>query len=144
MDIQRYLDNFFLTKDIVFVPGKKAIQNLFSNVDVLQSQKVHFFCDPFLRAPNVSNQGVINYVTSSTTFCLAVTSTLDLPYFNETNQDNANSKYTLKIEPLIVILNEIVKDLNCNGFTVSFDYTDATNVMDINFDGLIGNLKITI
>ena len=143
MDIQRYLDNYFTSKDMPFIVGTKGIQNLFQNKDVLQSQKVHFFCDPILRKPETNKFGNQSKIISTTTYCLAVTSTMDMPYFNELNTDNAESKFTLNIEPLIEVMNGIVRDLSCGGYDVSFDYVDVTDVKDVNFDGLIGSITFT-
>lgn len=143
MDIQRYLDNYFASKDMPFVVGNKGIQNLFMNKDVLQSQKIHFFCDPILRKPTTNAYGKQTKIIASTNYCLAVTSTMDMPYFNEKNTDNSDSKFTLNIEPLIAVMNGIVIDLSCDGFDVTFDYLDVINVKDINFDGLIGSITFT-
>lgn len=143
MDIQRYLDNYFKSKDMPFIVGTKGIQNLFRNSDVLQSQKVHFFCDPILRKPTINKFGNQSKIVASTTFCLAVTSTMDMPYFNELNTDNAETKFILNIEPLIAVLNGIAKDISCDGYDVTFDYVDVTDVKDVNFDGLIGTITFT-
>lgn len=144
MDIQRYLDNYFSDKDMPFIVGTKGIQNLFRNADILQSKKVHFFCDPILRKPVTNKYGVQSRMVSTTTYCLAVTSTMDMPYFNELNTNNAHTKFTLNIEPLIEVMNGIVRDLSCNGYDVIFDYVDVTDVKDVNFDGLIGSISFTI
>ena len=143
MDIQRYLDDYFTSKDMPFIVGTKGIQNLFRNADILQSQKIHFFCDPILRKPTTNAYGKETKLIASTTYCIAVTSTMDMPYFNEKNTDNAQSKFTLNIEPLIAVMNGIVRDLSCGGYDITFDYVDVTDVKDVNFDGLIGSITFT-
>lgn len=144
MDIQRYLDNYFISKDMPFIVGTKGIQNLFRSADILQSKKIHFFCDPILRRPTLNAYGKINKIVATTTYCLAVTSTMNMPYFNEMNTGNAQSKFTLNIEPLIEVMNGIARDLSCDGYDVTFDYVDVTNVKDVNFDGLIGSITFAL
>jgi hypothetical protein len=140
-DIETYLDIYFKSKDIVFVSGSKAVQNLFENESELQSTKVHFFCDPILRIPTrTKHGGKIVSITSKTSFALAVTSTMDMPYFNEMNTDNQQSKYNLNIKPLILLIDQIIKDFHCAGLEVKEDYIPAINLKDINFDGIIGTI----
>jgi hypothetical protein len=143
MDIQRYLDNYFTSKDMPFIVGTKGIQNLFNNSDILQSKKIHFFCDPILRKPVINKFGQQTKLVATTSYCIAVTSTMDMPYFNEKNTDNAGSKFTLNIEPLIEVMNTIVKELSCFGYDITFDYVDVTNVKSVNFDGLIGSISFS-
>jgi hypothetical protein len=143
MDIQRFLDNYFTDKDMPFLVGTKKIQNLFSNSSFLQSGKVHFFCDPIQRRPTRNNFGKATGYSATINFCLCVTSTLDMPYMNETNQ-NITNKFTDNIEPLIQLWNGIVKDFGCSGFDISNEsYVDTINVQDVNFDGIIGTITLT-
>ena len=143
MDIQRYLDNYFQSKDMPFIVGTKVVQNLFSNSDVLQSGKVHFFCDPIQRRPTRSKQGITTGYNATINFCLCVASTLDMPYMNETNQ-TIDNKYTKNIEPLITVWNGIVKDFGCGGFDITNEcYVDTINIKDVNFDGIIGTVTLT-
>ena len=143
MDIQRYLDNYFQTKEIPFIVGTKVVQNLFQNADVLQAGGIHFFCDPIQRRPKRSSQGIATGYEAIINFCLCVASTLDMPYMNETNQ-TIDNKYTTNIEPLINEWNAIVKDFGCAGFDIGNEsYIDTINIKDVNFDGIIGTITLT-
>ena len=143
MDIQRYLDNYFQTKEIPFIVGTKVVQNLFQNSDILQAGGIHFFCDPIQRRPKRNQFGKATGYEAIINFCLCVASTLDMPYMNETNQ-MIDNKYTTNIEPLINEWNAIVKDFGCAGFDISNEsYIDTINIKDVNFDGIIGTITLT-
>ena len=143
MDIQRYLDDYFQTKEIPFIVGTKVVQNLFQNSDVLQAGGVHFFCDPIQRRPKRNQFGKATGYEAIINFCLCVASTLDMPYMNETNQ-TVDNKYTTNIEPLITMWNAIVKDFGCAGFDIGNEsYIDTINIKDVNFDGIIGTITLT-
>lgn len=143
MDIQRYLDNYFQTKEIPFIVGTKVVQNLFSNADILQAGGIHFFCDPIQRRPKRNQFGKATGYEAIINFCLCVASTLDMPYMNETNQ-TIDNKYTTNIEPLITEWNSIVKDFGCANFDISNEsYIDTINIKDVNFDGIIGTITLT-
>ena len=142
MDIQRYLDNYFQTKEMPFIVGSKVTQNLFQNSDILQTGAVHFFCDPIQRRPTRNQFGKETGYTATLNFCLCVTSVLDMPYMNETNQLIEN-KFSTNIEPIIQVWNGIVKDFGCAGFDISNEsYVDTINVKDVNFDGIIGTVTL--
>jgi hypothetical protein len=143
MDIQRFLDNYFQNKAMPFIVGTKKIQNLFSNSDILQAGRFHFFCDPIQRRPTRNQLGKVTGYSATINFCLCRTSTIDMPYMNETNQ-TIDNKYTTNIEPIIIEWNAIVKDFGCSGFGISNEsYVDTINVQDVNFDGIIGTITLT-
>ena len=138
MDIQRYLDNFFKLKDIVFVPGTRVIQNLFDNDQSLLTNQLYFFCDPIRREIKRSASGVATGQKATISFAFVVYSDLDMPYFNEV--PNTENKYTKNIEPIIIKWNLLIKELACKLDVSNENYTDVLNIKDINFDGIIGDI----
>ena len=142
MDIQRFLDNFFKLKDIVFLPGTRTIQNLFRN-GVGENTKLHFFCDPIQRTPLYSMQGTLTGQRATINFAFVTTSNLDQVYMNE--QGTTENKYTENIEPLIENFHGVIKDLNCAGAEIeNISFVDVINIKDVNFDGIIGSFTITL
>lgn len=142
MDIQRKLDIYFQAKDIIFVPGTRVIQNLFSSRSDIELDKIHFFCDPIQRMPQRTSGGVLKGQKATINFAFVVCSTIDQPYMNETIDSNIDTKYTKNIEPLILQWNQIVKDLSCDMDISNESFTDVVNIKDVNFDGIIGQITI--
>jgi hypothetical protein len=142
MDIQRFLDNYFQAKEIIFIPGTKVIQNLFSSRSDIELDKIHFFCDPIQRVQKRTLTGTLTGQKSTINFALVVCSTIDQPYMNETVTSNVDTKYTKNIEPLIIQWNQIVKDLGCSFDISNESFTDIVNIKDVNFDGIIGQITL--
>lgn len=140
MDIQRFLDGFFTANNIKFVPGTKAVQNLFENTSVIMPNQLYFFCDPIQRQVKRSRDGSYTGQKATINFAFVTNSDLDMPYMNE--NVNTVNKYTNNIEPIINKWNLFVKKLACTLTVTNESYTDIINIKDVNFDGLIGQITL--
>lgn len=147
MDLVRVLETYCNDNDIIFMYGSKSHLNLVQREEGLDADKVHLLLFPVKRISKSNDLGIRikanEYVGQ---FFLVVNSNMDLHYFNERNQDQATSKFTTNIEPLITQHTAIGNALlGCNYSleVEQWDCIDAIDVLDANLDGIWCNFKIT-
>lgn len=143
MDLVRVFETYCSANDIEFRYGSKSHLNLLeSDID---NTKIYLLLFPVKRQNKLGDLGLrINTNTYSGKFMLLVGSNYDLHYFNEREQDEATSKYTVNIEPLITTFKALGNYLACDGLEINlWDNIDAVDVLDANKDGLWCTYQIT-
>lgn len=141
-DLVEILETYCNNNDIVFVYGRKSSLNLLDDKhekETMTDGKVYLMVEPFRRLPisNTTTSRVSGYNFTGN-MLLVVNSKLDMPVYNELNNDTERSKYTLNVKPLLDIykgLNEMLA--RCTDITVnSFESIDVYDLFDQNKDGL--------
>jgi hypothetical protein len=141
-DFVRILQDYCQLKDYHYSYGRKSNLNLLKS-DTLED-KVYLLHEPFPRTPEMSNAGnkVVSYLFTGSFFLLKK-STMDMPYFNEVNNDEARSKYVLNIEPLLEHHLAMANYFGCGDLEVlKFEAIDVVNVLDTNKDGLLISYQV--
>jgi hypothetical protein len=117
MDIVRVFQNFCIANNYYFSYGTRSVQNLLTNPDTFNEDKVHLLLEPVRRISNVSNGGVsVRTRTYSGKYMFVLRDNFDLNYFNEKGTDEAESKYTTRIEPLLPLYAALEKHfITCDG-----------------------------
>lgn len=136
MDLVRVFETYCNENDIEFRYGSKSHLNLLeSDID---PTKIYLLLFPVRRKPISNNTGTKLTTNSySGNFFLIVGSNYDLHYFNEREQNQSTSKYTVNIEPLITTFKSIGNYLLCDGLELNqWENIDAIDVLDANKDGL--------
>ena len=134
-DLVRILEDYSNSNDIIFRYGSKSHLNLLEGREELTEDKVHLLLFPVRR-------GLFDRSTSSRvvngSFFLVMPDNFDRHYFNEREQPTADSKYTLKIEPLNVYATSMQIYLDSCGEidVLTFDSVEAIDVLDANVTGL--------
>ena len=136
-DFTRVLQEYCVANDISYHYGRRANLNLLQS-DLL-ADKVYLLHEASPRRANYNSTGTsIEKFTFIGKFFLMVKSTVDMPYFNEKQDDDSISKYTLNIEPLLDLFESMGNDFGCSDFEISqWETIDAINVFDANKDGII-------
>lgn len=142
-DLVEILENYCNDNDIVFVYGRKATLNLLDDkneAETMELNKVYLMVEPFRRVPIIEsiNARVKGYNFTGAMF-LVVNSNLDMPVYNEVNNDIERSKYKLNVLPLLSVYNSMNTFLaRCTDITVvSFESIDVYDIFDQNKDGLL-------
>jgi hypothetical protein len=140
MDIVRIFQQFCIDNDYYFSYGTRSVQNLLTNPDTFNEDKVHLLLEPVRRISNVSNGGLsVRTRTYSGKYMFVLRDNYDLNYFNEKGTDEAESKYTTRIEPLLPLYAALEKQfIACNDLDlVAHDNIDITDALDANLTGLV-------
>lgn len=132
-DLVRILESFCEANDTQFHYGNKSHLNLIDANSDLCPDKIHLLLFPLRRGNVVDSARIYNG-----NFFYVKPDDFSQEYFNETDQDNRESKYATCIEPLIQSLDNLEKKLRwCEGIDiVSFESVDAIDVLDANMSGL--------
>ncbi len=142
-DIVRILQTIAEEKNITYHYGKKAALNLLDGT--LEQGKIFLLHEFTNRKSQYNASGTA--ITSSIyegKFFLVKHSDYDQHYFAERGEE-ANSKYTQNIEPLLEVFHSVGNTLACQGHTVlQWDNIDVTDALDANMDGLLCSYKIQI
>lgn len=140
----RTLKDFCTSLDIHFEYGTKANINLIDQG--LEAGKIYFLCDPITISAGQSqlktNVNQTSYIGSA---LLVVGSNIDMPYFTESGNDDADSKFTQNIEPLAQVGLNLNNKFACTDMEVSeWKMTETNDVLDGNFDGYLINFKVNV
>lgn len=132
-DLVRILESTCNANDTEFHYGNKSHLNLIDANSDLCPDKVHLLLFPLRRGNLINSTRIYNG-----NFFYVKPDDFAQEYFNETEQDNCESKYDTCIEPLIKSLDLLEQKLRwCEGIDiVSFESTDAIDVLDANMSGL--------
>lgn len=132
-DLVRILETFCASNDVQFHYGNKSHLNLIDSNSDLCPDKIHLLLFPLRRSNVIDSARIYNG-----NFFYVKPDNFAQEYFNETEGENCESKYTTCIEPLIKSLDELEKKLRwCEGIDiVSFESVDAIDVLDANMSGL--------
>jgi len=142
-DFVRIVKEYCGLKGFEFVTGNKAVQNLFQPNQILNPNKIYLFLDPVTRKSERTISGAVKSKVFTGNFGLLVKSNLDMPYFEEVNNSELISKYTMNIEPLFAQTELMQKDLGCQNLEVlDWSEIDIKDFLDANFDGLIITYQI--
>jgi hypothetical protein len=142
-DLVRILKEYCDLKGFEFVTGNKAVQNLFQPNQILNPNKIYLFLDPVTRKSERTISGSVKGKVFTGNFGLLVKSSLDMPYFEEVNNSELISKYTMNIEPLFTETELMQKDLGCQNLEVlDWSEIDIKDFLDANFDGVIVTYQI--
>ena len=142
-DIVRLLESIALDNNLVYHYGRKAALNLLDgSAEAETTYLLHEFTN---RKSEYNDSGTLiiaaNYEGK---FFLVKQSDFDQNYFAEAG-DVETSKYTLHIEPLLILFKTIGNSLACSGIEVSqWDNIDVTDALDANMDGLLCSYKLRI
>lgn len=142
-DIVRILQEIAEHKDIEYHYGKKAALNLLDGT--LERDKIFLLHEFTNRKSEYNTTGTaIIAANYEGKFFLVKHSDYDQNYFAEKGNEET-SKYTLNIEPLLKIFQQIGNSVACMGYTVNqWDNIDVTDALDANMDGLLCTYKIRI
>lgn len=115
-----------------FTYGNKSNQNLLESDRI--SNKIYFLLDPVVRNEPPSEYGGDAGIDFSGDFMIVVKSKLD---------DTYTDKYKNNIKPLLDELKRFKALIDCSKYEItSWSYIDATDVLDVNTDGLVITYKI--
>lgn len=136
-DFTRTLQEYCNANGISYHYGRKASLNLLTT-DQLED-KVYLLHEASPRRANMNTTKTrIESFTFIGKFFLMVKSTIDMPYFNEKQEGDSNSKYTNNIEPLLNMFQDIGNSFGCTDFEVEqWESIDVVNVFDANRDGVL-------
>ena len=136
-DLVRILESYCATNSIEFRYGSEQHLNLLQGT--LTYDQIYLLLFPVTRL-TVQNADSIKVQGTRFTgrFMLVRGSDYANHYFNENQKDQATSKYTINIEPLLTTNRAIAEHLMCNESLIIDQHQcqDAVNVMDANKDGL--------
>ena len=142
MDIVRVFESFCTTNEYFFSYGTRSVQNLLTNPDDYCKDKVHLLLEPVRRKSEVT-AGVTGLSVKSRLYSgkymFVLRDNFDLNYFNEKGTDQAESKYTTRIEPLLPLYAALEKRfIACENLDlVGHDNIDITDALDANLTGLV-------
>ena len=146
-DIVRSLEQFSSSKGYVFHYGRKAVLNLIDTGEnwTGATDTIYFLLENRKIKP-VTNTTKTNVKGNSFdgVFFLVKHSDLDLNFFDETGEESTG-KYTVNIEPLLVVLKELQTYFSCT--LIDFEVVEAddvTDILDMNADGLMVKFKAYI
>jgi hypothetical protein len=142
-DIVRLLQDVAVNNGITYHYGRKAALNLLDgSADAGTIYLLHEFTN---RKSEYNNSGTqIVAANYEGKFFLVKHSDYSQQYFEEAAQQD-DSKYTVNIEPLLAVFNDIGNSLACMGHTIDqWDNIDVTDALDANMDGLLCTYKIRI
>lgn len=136
MDIVRIIETYCDENNIEFRYGSKEHLNLLGGE--IDPTKIYLLLFPVKRDSRTGSLGLsIRNTSYSGNFYLVVTSDYSLHYFNEKEQDESTSKYTVNIEPLLTAFKDLGNSLSCDELNINkWSNVDATDVLDANKDGL--------
>lgn len=142
-DIVRILQQIAEANSLQYHYGKKAALNLLDGT--IEPDRIFFLHEFTNRKSEYNDSGTrIIAATYEGKFFLVKHSNYDQQYFKERGQE-ASSKYTQNIEPLLQIHYAIGNALACNGHVVQqWDNIDVTDALDANMDGLLCSYRIRI
>ena len=135
-DLVRILEEYCEDNDIQFEYGSEQHLNLIQGD--IDNNRIYLLLFPVTRRTS-ANAGSIKvqgrrYVGR---FMLLKGSDYANHYFKENNTDQATSKYTVNIEPLLTVNESILNGLMCADLEIErHECDDAINVLDANKDGL--------
>lgn len=138
IDFVRILQDYCSNSNIEYHYGRKSNLNLLKAT--LSNEKIYCLHEPSPRKIVMTKAGLrVAGYTFNGMFFLVKQSTMDMPYLNEMNNDEARSKYVLNIEPLLAVFEQMANKFGCNNNLeiISFDCIDVVNVLDTNKDGLL-------
>ncbi len=135
-DLVRILQDYCGANNIQFEYGSEAHLNLLRGA--LDYEKIYLLLFPVKR---ISLQGSNSLRVQGRTFIgrylLVKGSDYASHYFSENDKDEQTGKYTLNIEPLLSVFDNIANGLMCSGLEISnHQCDDAVDVLDANKDGL--------
>ena len=123
-----------------FSYGTRSVQNLLTNPDEFCEDKVHVLLEPVRRKSEISSGGLsIKSRLYSSKYLLVWRDNYDKNYFNEKGTDQAESKYSTRIEPMLPVYAALEKQfIACEGLElVQHDNIDITDALDANLTGLV-------
>lgn len=135
-DLVRILEEYCAANNIEFKYGSESHLNLLQGD--MDPEQIYLLLFPFNRR---SIQGPGSLVVQGRRFIgryfLLKGSNRANHYFNENDTDQASSKYTVNIEPLLEIDLGIQNALMCANLEIDLhECQDAVNVLDANKDGV--------
>lgn len=145
-DFVRILQDYATAKSWQYSYGRKSNLNLLAADTVLDNDKVYLLHEASPRKPEKNSTGtaVKSYLFTGY-FFLMVKSENDMPYFNETGNDEARSKYVLYIEPLLELWQEMNNAFLCDDMDVLvFECIDVVNFFDENRDGILVTYQVRV
>jgi hypothetical protein len=145
-DIVRIFEDYCDDQEYYFGYGTTSIQNLLTNPNDYTTDKVHLLLEPVRRKSEVNNTNFGFNVKSrlfTGKYMLVLRDNFDLHFFNEKGQNEATSKYSTRIEPLLTNYALLEKYfMACEGLDlVQHDNFDVTDALDANMTGLIVNFQ---
>jgi len=142
-DIVRILHTIATQKQLEYHYGKKAALNLLDGS--LEPDKIFLLHEFTSRKSEYNDTGTkITGAVYDGKFFLVKHADYDAHYFAERGEE-ATSKYTQNIEPLLSVFTNLGNTLACTGATVTkWENIDVTDALDANMDGLLCTYSINI
>lgn len=141
MDIVRQLENICNTLGYKFHYGNKSHLNLIEQNGSLEPDLTHLLLFPVRRGARDYNNNTRAY---SGYFFFVRPDDFAQDYYNNTDSVETNDKFTTKIEPLLVELNDLENKLGyCESFDIiDFSSTEIVDTLDMNMTGLWVNFNL--
>lgn len=144
-DIVRIFESYCASNDIEFRYGSKSHLNLLeSDIDPNQ---IYLLLFPPRRKNRFGDLGLsVKNIAYTGNFFLLVGANRDLHYFNEREQSQLTSKYTVNVEPLLSTFKSLGNYLGSCGDDLNinlWENIDAIDVLDANKDGIWCTYEIT-
>lgn len=142
-DIVRILQDIAEGRGLEYHYGKKAALNLLKGT--LDASKIFFLHEFTNRTSEYNTTGTrIQATNYDGKFFLVKHSNYDQQYFKEVGEE-ATSKYTQNIEPLLTLFNDFGNALACQEFYIlQWSNIDVTDAFDGNYDGILCTYKIKV
>ncbi|MES2487390.1 MAG: hypothetical protein V4581_15770 [Bacteroidota bacterium] len=142
-DIVRILHTIAQARQLEYHYGKKAALNLLDGT--LEPDKIFLLHEFTNRKSQYNDTGtLITGAVYEGKFFLVKHAEFDAHYFAERGEE-ATSKYTQNIEPLLAEFSAIGNSLACTGAEVTkWENVDVTDALDANMDGLLCSYTISI
>lgn len=142
-DFTRILQEYCNSNSISYHYGRRANLNLLnSDIDAGKVYMLHE-ASPRKAVFNSTKTFVEKYQFTGK-FFLLVKSTVDMPYFNEKQDNDSESKYTTNIEPLLNMFETIGNSFGCTDLEIDqWEAIDVVNVLDVNKDGILVTYSAT-
>jgi len=134
MDFVRIIEGVCDDLGYQFHYGNKSHLNLIDQNGALEPNKIHLLLFPVTRGKFDENESKRN-VTGNFFFVMPDEFAQD--YFNNTDSNETNDKFTTKIEPLITALDTLQNSLDfCSNITLNqFQSVEVVDILDANLSG---------
>ena len=142
IDIVQIFETHAESLGITFDYGTRAMNNLLGSSK--ESKETYLLLSsPMAWKRDPSDFGALGKQSLNSSFLLVVKSKLDNVIYSQRGQDSDKGKYKKNVAPLLELLDEFKKLLDCSLFTVeAWDAIDGYNILDTNTDGLIVTFKL--
>ena len=144
-DIVRILEKYCTDKGYIFHYGRQHVLNLIDTASAFSGDANDIYMLLEYRKGRPLKKGLVaNEMKYEGLFYICKQSDLDQNFKAEVGED-ATSKYTVNIEPLITLLNGIDTYFACSLIEyTTLEFDDVTDFLDGNMDGVMVKFSATV